>query len=579
MQTSIHIDNAVRIEMRDGIRLDASVYRPADAERHPAILLRSYDARRLANRVPLVTDLIDAGYAFVSSNIRGRLGSEGEWKPGNYLEGEGCDGYDTVEWIVQQPWCDGSVGIFGASHMAEFAVYAAVQQPPHLKAIAPWTGGFGHAGGFRPPRTGGVISYLPTLLWLPNKVSEVVDRLERQGEDVSEMRRELERVRSHPEETYNFLPLNDLPITRYGPLREMWQWRLQFGALPDTGNRDLYERVTVPCFHECGWYDGVAWTEFENFNGMREFGASEQARAGQYIIAGPWPHGVRFDPILGDLSFGNAASTDGAGIHAYQIAFFDKYMRGRDITLPHVRYFVMGKNEWRQADAWPLPETDWQRMFLHSGGSANTSAGNGGLSREQPGSEPPDLFIYNPHRPVPTLGGPLIGYADAPGMVVGPIEQSPVERRDDVLCYTTPELKQPLLVTGPLQCHLFVSTSCRDTDWTVKLIDVYPNGRAYNLAEGILRMSGRSFTGAREPVVPGQVYEVVVTLGQTSQLFRPGHHIRLDVSSSNFPQFDRNLNTGNPTGVDAQGIAALNTIYHRADCASYIDLPVIPDAA
>jgi hypothetical protein len=574
MSHSIRIDYDVPIVMRDGVAVRADVYRPADTDKHPAILFRSYNKALFGRRLLLLYDLVGAGYAFVNSDLRGRGGSEGEWKPEQNFVVEGPDGYDSVEWIASQTWCDGNVGMLGASHAAAFQWLTAIEQPPHLKAIAPWTGDFNEM--FVPALTGGAIAFITLLTWLLRESADTVNRLERQGQDVSEMRRSLAWAQANPAAVYNYLPLNDLPLARVGRLRELLQWRLHPISQPALERHRQYERVTVPCFHECGWYDGCGWAVFENFGQMRKRGGASLAREGQHLIVGPWPHAMQFQATVGDINYGFTADSVGSQIHSLQIAFFDKYLLGKDATLPTVRYFVMGRNRWQTAETWPLPQTEWQRFYLHSGGNANTAAGDGVLSRDEPQDEPPDVFIYNPHRPVPTLGGPLIGALDYPGCIAGPVEQTHVEQRHDVLCYTTPELAADVEVTGPLQAHLFAATSARDTDFTAKLAQVYPDGRAYNLAEGLMRASGRTFSEQPQPINPHEVYEYVITLGHTSQLFRKGQRIRLDVSSSNFPQFDRNLNTGHPIGKDAAGVPALQTIYHQVGCASYIDLPVIP---
>ena len=573
MHSSIRIDRDVPIEMRDGTVLRADIYRPDDGQKHPAVLFRSYSSV-YGRPMPLLHDLVQAGYAFVNSDLRGRGASEGEWDPSKNFTVEGPDGHDTVEWIAAQPWCDSNVGMIGLSHATHFQYMAAIEQPPHLKAIAPWTGGFNEM--YVPPLAGGAISFITTLIWLPRESADAVNRLESQGQDVTEMRRALAWAVNNPEEVANYLPFKEVPLARLGRIGELLDWRLHPVSQAELERHRQYDKVMVPCFHECGWYDGVAWAEFENFNNLRERGGSQLARDGQHITAGPWPHSMQFQNSLGDLNFGFSADNMGSGIHQHQIAFFDKYMRGRDIEIPAVRYFVMGINQWRTADSWPLPQTQWQRFYLHSKGGANTAAGDGLLSRDEPGSEPPDLFVYDPHRPVPTVGGPLIGALPGAGVLAGPIEQSHVEKRHDVLCYTTPELEEDVEVTGPLQLHLLAATSTRDTDFTAKLVHVYPDGRAYNLAEGIMRASGRKFISERELVNPGEVYEYVITLGHTSQLFPKGHRFRIDISSSNFPQFDRNMNTGNPIGEDARGIPAMQTVYHQAEYASYVDLPVIP---
>jgi putative CocE/NonD family hydrolase len=247
------------------------------------------------------------------------------------------------------------------------------------------------------------------------------------------------------------------------------------------------------------------------------------------------------------------------------------------VDLPAVRYFVMGRNVWRTADDWPPPEMKWQRYFLHSRGHANSAGGDGLLSRDEPGQELPDIYIYNPHFPVPTTG--CRGHQQLLMFAPSPQEQSLVERRDDVLCYTTPELKEDLEVTGPLKLHLFAATSARDTDFTAKLVDVYPDGRAYNVVcDGITRARYHKSLFAPELLTPGEVNEYVINLEAVSQLFRKGHRIRIDVASSSFPEYDRNMNTGNEVGEDALGIPAMQSIYHDTAHASYIDLPVVASA-
>jgi putative CocE/NonD family hydrolase len=415
-----------------------------------------------------------------------------------------------------------------------------------------------------------------TLLWLPNEAADMINRAERAGQDVSEMRRLLEAMRTRPEAVYTYLPLLEVPIAQFGPIRQLLDWRLQAASQPPQLVRPPYEEVVYPTFHECGWYDGLAVAQLEAFDGLCRWAGTPAARQAQHLVVGPWPHASNFQSILGAINFGPQASSAGSGIYQLQVAFFDRYVRGRqDVHLPRVRYFVMGQRQWREADAWPLPQTSWQRFYLHSRGGANTADGDGVLSQEEPGAEPPDRFIYDPLRPVPTVGGPLVGQLEGPGIIAGPLEQSRIEGRQDVLCYTTPELAQPIEITGPLTLHLCVSTSTRDTDFCAKLVDVYPDGQAYNLAEGILRLSGRAMNGTRQWAEPGEVYALDITLGPTSQHFAAGHRIRLQITSSNFPQYDRNMNTGGPIGTEASGVPALQTIFHERGQASYIDLPLI----
>ena len=564
------------MEMRDGTVLRADICRPDDVQKHPAILFRTpYDKRLSGDSVFLnIIEAAHAGYAVIIQDIRGRFASNGEWKRENMLTVERPDGYDSVEWIAGQRWCDGNVGMAGGSYLAGLQWVAAMANPPHLKAIAPWMGGMVSLNrGMQPPLESGCVSISTAIQAIPATAVDLIDKLERQGQDVTEMRNVIDRAMKNPEEFYNFLPLKDIPFAQFEPIRVMWNLRLH-PPMPESEQEidQRYEKVMVPCFQVCGWYDLLESTGFESFQKMRELGGSQHAREGQHILVGPWPHDRLVD-FLGNLNFGASAGTWQARVSEQNMAFFDRYLCGKDIEIPPVRYFLMGMNVWKTADAWPLPQTQWQRFYLHSKGGANTSAGDGLLSRDKPASEPADKFIYDPHRPVPSFGGRVLGA----GLVPGPVDQYHVEKRQDVLCYTTPVLKEDVEVSGPLQLHLFAATSVRDTDFTAKLIDVYPDGCAYNLAEGIKRARVIKSAAHPELINPHEVYEYVITLGNTSQLFRKGHHIRIDISSSNFPMFDRNMNTGNPIGEDAYCIPATQTVYHQSGYASYIDLPVIPN--
>jgi putative CocE/NonD family hydrolase len=356
----------------------------------------------------------------------------------------------------------------------------------------------------------------------------------------------------------------------------MLDWRLHPVPQPVLDSHRKYDKITIPVFHECGWYDGAGWSQFENFVNLQSEAGPDIARDGQYMVCGPWPHGMIFQNTVGQLNFGFAADNASSGLNQHQIAFFDKYLRGKDIALPKVRYFVMGKNEWRTSETYPLRDTQWTRFYLHSNGNANTANGDGFLSTDKPVQEPVDRYLYDPHNPVPTTGGPLIGALAGGDIIAGPIEQYHVEKRHDVVCYTTAPMEEELEITGPLQLYLFASSSACDTDFCAKLVHVYPDGRAYNLAEGIIRASGRNFGNEREPIEPDKIYEFVITLGHTGQHFPKGHQIRVDITSSNYPLFDRNMNTGNFIGEDEQGIVAMQSIYHDAEHASYIDLPIIP---
>ncbi|MBI4763487.1 MAG: CocE/NonD family hydrolase [Deltaproteobacteria bacterium] len=571
---SIRIDRDIPMKTRDGITLYADIYRPDNQEKHPAILVRTpYNKLNSADSEYLsAVDGAFAGYAFVIQDTRGRFASEGQFFPGGQ---EGQDGYDTVEWVASEPWCDGQVGMFGASYLGRNQWQTAMEAPPQLKAIAPQ---ITTAGPLSETRMSGHIEWEQSISWFATMAVDMIDKLEKQGKDVSKMRESVTWALFHPLEVSSYLPIKEIPYFNFEGISQGFQPERVEAILAlfktEEGLYWDYSRVKVPCFHASGWYDLFSGSLFTNFLNMRRKGGSDLARKGQHAFCGPWVHARYLLPYAGDLHFGPLARGISSFAKEHHIAFFDKYMKGENIEIPAVRYFVIGLDQWKKAEEWPLSQTDWQRFYLHSGGRAQTASGDGLLSREDPANEPPDIFIYDPLNPVPTLGGRNLPTGR---LVPGPIDQTPIEKRHDVLCYTTPELKADMEITGPLKLHLFASTSVRDTDFTAKLINVYPNGAAYNLAEGQIRARYRKSLLKPELVTPGEVVEYIIDLAATSVLFRKGHRIRLDITSSNFPRIDRNMNTGNPFAQDAKGIPAMQTIFHESAYASYIDLPVIPE--
>lgn len=456
-----------------------------------------------------------------------------------------------------------------------------MQNPPHLKAIAPWSSGM--AGGERvgvPMVSGNTIQLMNSLLWMTNEATDVVNRLEREGNDVTEMRRILVWAQNNPEEYFNFLPLKDMPFANFERIGQMWKWRLHGTQEAGREGEKTYEKVMVPASHLTGWYDSGGIGPVQSFKNMRKLGGTQLARDNQHLLIGPWAHAVLLNH-LGDINFGSTAAVSLTGDPVpskFALDFFDKYLKGIDNKLPPVRYFVMNRNRWQEADDWPPPQAQWHRFFLHSRGHANTVAGDGLLTRDEPASEPADKFVYDPHHPVPTIGGPMTSTIAGYGFVQGPLEQYHIEKRADVLCYSTHELNNDVEVTGgPLGIHIFAATSAKSTDFTAKLVDVYPDGRSHNVAEGIVRTDVLKSGENQGSSSPSEIYEYVIGMGHTSLLFRRGHRIRIDISSSNFPLYDRNMNTGNPIGEDAKGIPAMQTIYHQSDFASYVDLPVISE--
>jgi hypothetical protein len=574
MVNSIRVDRNIPVKMRDGITLRADVYRPDDSAKHPVIVVRTpYDKTPSA-----VSDYLSpmeaafAGYAVVIQDTRGRFASEGEFMPG---ASEGKDGYDTIEAIATEPWCDGNVGMAGASYLGRNQWDAAMEAPPHLKAIAPHVIG---AGMVSESRMSGVYELETAISWFANMALDMIAKMAKQGKDVSKALENVRYAMNNFEEVCEFLPIKDIPYFKFEGLQEGFMIRFSDQALKGIKSEEelfwAYNRVKVPCMHSAGWYDMSVGHTFLNFFNMKQKGGSQIAREGQHIFMGPWVHGARLHNFIGAQNFGIYASGPGSFATSRHIAFFDKYLRGIDSRyLVPIRYFVMGRKRWRNADTWPLPETDWQRFYLHSRGHANSGAGDGILNREEPGTESRDIYIYNPHDPVPSRGGRINPDLN---LTSGPQDQSSIEKRNDVLCYTTPELRGEIEITGPLKLHLFTSTSTKDTDFMARLVDVYPNGMVINVAEGCIRAKYRKTILKPELLTPGEVYEYLIDLASTSNVFGKGHHIRIDITSSNFPRFDRNMNTGNAFGEDAVGIPAMQTIFHQSGHASFIDLPVIP---
>jgi uncharacterized protein len=575
MVSSMIIDQNVRMKMRDGTMLSANIYRPGDGGKYPAIIMRTPyhndEVFSFSYVEPIPT--VQAGYALVIAYQRGRFGSEGKYQFTSSQHVEGFDCYDTVEWIASQPWCDGNIGMAGESALGTTQWRTARENPPHLKAIAP-------SLTVAPGESGPEVSDYPVYLNIASAftmiiVGDVLNRLEESGTDTAEMRRWVNSVKEDPSIVYNYLPLKDVPQFKIPGIIEIWHGLLRIPSSkeqPAVPEPFPYHKVNIPCLSISSWYDPWSRGTFRSFTKMRTM-SGKDARQRQHIFAGPWCH-HRPMRVLGDIDFGTLADDVGSKAWGYQLSFFDKYLKGKDINLPLVRYFRMGSNSWHNADEWPLPGTAWKRLFLHSNGRANSASGDGLLTEEKPQSEPIDSYIYDPHHPVPTTGGR--GAEAENGFVTGPIDQVHIERRQDVLCYTTPELEQNTEITGPIELHLFASSSCRDTDFSTKLIDVYPDGRAYNITDGIVRAQYRNSFTKPEPLTPGEIVEFVIRLGITSQLFWRGHRIRLDITSSNFPAFDRNMNTGNPIGVDTEGIPAVQKVYHQPEYTSYIELPFIP---
>jgi putative CocE/NonD family hydrolase len=573
---SLKLEINVPMKMRDGIILYADVYRPDKPGKYPSILTRLPYNKNVM--FPTQSGYMNphrytrAGYVVVVQDVRGTGSSEGD---AYFWHQEYEDGYDSVEWLAAQQWCNGNVGMYGYSYFGHTQLTAAVTQPPHLKAICPsQTYSVPHSFPFS--LRGDKLRLQIHPIWCLMIINLGLLRSKANSDEKKELADKLIYLFDNIKEQYRVLPLKNAPVTK--TIDELGMMPLYADILAHKDDDEYWkklsgplplEKVSIPAFHIAGWYDvdtlpGV----IETYQQIKEKGGSVLARQNQKLLIGPWVHTADMLNKVGELDFGMSASgavVDIAGIH---LRWFDYWLKGVDNGInnePPVRLFIMGDNVWRNENEWPLARTKYTCFYLHSGGQANTRFGNGFLNTRRPGDEPFDSYIYDPRNPVPSHE-----------MGMGAYNQLEVESRTDVLVYTSEPLKTKLEVTGPVEVKLFAASSAVDTDFTCKLVDVWPDGKAYNVAEGIIRAGYRESGKVMKPIKPGKVYEYSISLGATSNMFKVGHRIRVEISSSNFPKWDRNLNTGHPLGQDAEIQLAMQTIYHNQQFLSYILLPVIP---
>lgn len=549
MNYEVRVDFDVRVPMRDGITLSADLHRPAIPGQYPAILLRTPYQKTSKDCFELGTYFASRGYVVVWMDVRGRGDSEGVFVP---YRNDGVDGYDAIEWCAQQDWCNGNVGTLGGSYLGRIQWLTAVLRPPHLKAMAVLVT---PSDPFVEVPTG---TESPMHLCWRHLVSGRVV----QNPDVVNW-----------EKVYEHLPLLTMDEA-LGRLLPGWREALQHPTLDEYWQPLCYQNrfgeVDVPVLHISGWYDDEQVGTPLNFMGMVREGRSPATRAAQKLLMGPWPHQVNRDTRLGAVDFGQEAVID---LRGYELRWFDHWLKGIDTGImnePPVRIFVMGANHWRDECEWPLARTFFTRFYLHSGGRANSRFGDGWLSLEPPGEEPPDRYDYDPANPVPFITEPTSN------QIGGPDDYAAVERRDDVLVYTTPFLEEDVEVTGPVTVELYASSSALDTDFTAKLLDVWPSGFAQRLGDGIVRARYREGMDRQVLLKPGKIYEFKIDLWNTSQVFRKGHRIRLEISSSAFPKYDRNLNTGGELARETRMVIASQTVYHDRLHPSCVILPVIP---
>jgi putative CocE/NonD family hydrolase len=577
----ILVEKSVRVPMRDGVSLATDVYRPDVARRLPVLVQRlpyNKESNAEVNHAIDVMRAVQGGYAVAVQDVRGRFASGGTFRP---FSDEAADGADTIAWATAQPWSIGNVGMVGSSYGGAAQWFAASGAPAGLCAFAPVaTAADCHS---RWTHQGGAFALGFNLKWAIEGLAfdEVRRRIATGAATSTDLAALTDAANHLAGDLYHRLPLVNVPeVAHLAPYYRDWLLHPENDHYWQTVSPPLrYEQIAAPALAFGGWYDLFLAGTLANWMGMRREGGSAVARSLQRLVVGPWSHHVMAGAFA-ERAYGIDSAADMFDITGAQLRYFGHLLKGEanstDTDRP-VRVFVMGANTWRSEDDWPLPDTRFVAYYLRSDGHANTASGDGLLSAAGPGDDPEDVYVYDPRDPVPTVGGPT----SLPGAVVaanaGPMDQRAVESRSDVLCYTTPPLGSALEVTGPVELVLFASSSARDTDYTGKLVDVDPSGRAEILTEGILRARYRA--GCEQPKLlrPRSIYELRLDLVATSNLFHAGHRIRLEVTSSNFPRFARNTNTGNTIAEDgaADLVRAVNRVMHTKRYPSRLVLPVI----
>ena len=563
----IVIEHNVAMKTRDGVTLRSDIYRPAGDGSFFVLLQRTPYSKD--NTAVFARKAAERGFMVVAQDVRGRYTSEGEWYT---FKHETDDGYDAVEWAAALPHSNGKVGMFGGSYVGATQMLAAIGQPPHLAGICPVV----TASNYHENWTyqGGAFEQWFNESWISGLAQDTYGRQMKEaanaviGDTVLPLKNfpvfNIKSAQDGPALTRTLTPyfLDWLDHPTYD---SYWkQWSIE----------ENYDKIQVPALTIAAWYDIFLGGSLRNYLGLNAHAGTEAARKGQHLLVTIGGHSG-IGRTIGTVDFGAAAgeyNENDLTLDWYDYLFLGK--QNQFASSKPVRIFVMGENKWRDEDVWPLERAVTTSYFLRSTGNANSSAGNGALSTSAPDKEAVDGFVYDPANPVPTVGGPLC--CDPMHLAPGARDQKEVEARPDVLVYSTPPLDSDLEVTGPVTLDLFAKSSAVDTDFTAKLVDLWPNGFAQNLTEGILRASYRESTSEAKPIIPGKVYEYKIDLWSTSNLFLKGHQIRLEVSSSNFPRFDRNLNTGKPASTSAIFVKATNTILHDPAHPSALLLPVVP---
>jgi len=562
-QHDIRIVRHQEVPMSDGVVLYADVYLPEPEGQYPTLVVRTpYGVQRPGMHESMVK-FAQNGYSVVLQDVRGRYESQGEWEP---FRDEAKDGYETIEWAAVQPWSNGKVGTQGGSYLGHNQWQAASQKPPHLVAIFPilastniYANWWGMGGAFRLS-----FNYGWGAVRMPNRI--MLPQFWHMADYMPETMR-YENILMH-------LPLIDGDLQSAGhPVPHYRDW-IKHQSYDDywkaISDEERFDQIDVPVHTLGGWFDIFVMGTINGYVGMKNHGGTVEARSGTRMVIGPWGHGS-------SQSFGGVDFTPDATLDFFelQLQFYDHHLKGIDNGLDEelpVQLFYMGANKWRSESDWPVPGTEYRNLYLTSEGSANAVRGDGRLTFANPDQEGSDAYRYDPQNPVPTTGG---NNCCGTPTQAGPRDQRPVERREDVLVYTSDFLDHAITIAGPVRMQLQAETDGPDTDWMIKLVDVYPNGYAMPISEGIIRARFREGLDKMKLLNPNQQYVYDIEMTGTANVFLPGHRIRIDINSSNFPQFDRNPNTGDDLGTSTITRVAQQTIHHGGSKASYIVLPVV----
>ncbi|WP_373493110.1 CocE/NonD family hydrolase [Aquiflexum sp.] len=589
------VDQKVMIPMRDGVRLATDIYRPKIDGPVPVIFSRtpynfnSYrDGELVTRTMQSALEAVQKGYAYVVQNERGRFFSEGEW---DILGTPLTDGYDAFSWMADRPWSNGKIGTIGCSSTAEWQMaVAALNHPAHIALIPQGYGaGVGRIGNYYEQGNfyrGGAGQMLFTA-WLYGTQHDPMAPKLPEGivqEDLLRLQKFYDMAPRYPrvdwKEALSHLPVQDIIRNVDGPKGIYEEMITRKPNDPKWYEGGLFHDdmdFEKPAFWFVSWYDVASSPNLAMYNHIRANAKDPKIRDNQFLVIAPTLHcsftRATENTIVGERSMGDARLP----YNDMTYAWFDYWLKGEanNVTeeMPKVTYFTMGANKWQYSDTWPPKEAQMVTYFLDSKGNANSRLGDGKLGTTRPNRDNPDTFQYDPMDPVTSYGGNVCCTGNA--VQGGAFDQQEMELREDILVYTTETLTEGVEVSGFIEAMLYLSSDVKDTDLTIKLIDVYPNGTAYNLDETIQRVRYREGYEKEVFMESGKVYEVNMTPMSTSNYFEKGHKIRIEISSSNFPRFDRNLNTGGNNYDESEGVVATNSIHHSRRYPSSVSLPIV----